>query len=176
MPEQALYDENREPIGSLELEREENKTKVSITPHPAGRTIASDVFAKMDEELEEEGTSQKWHLLDIYDTGVVNIYPFKNWEVRYFLPKYPKLKSITLEGFSFGYDIVTSVDEVVDLISSFPKAIVKTYSYGLGLKKEYTSFVSELEELDIHHLVISKKGVTEIFPEERKCVVKLWPI
>lgn len=171
MPEQTLYDDSQKTIGFLELEREENNTKVFVIPHAIQRTIATDVFAHIDDELEEEGVSQKWHLLNIYDDGLVQIYPFKNWEVRYFLPKYDTLKSITLEG--FGYETVTSADEVVDLISSFPKAIVKTYSFGLGLKKEYTSFINELEKLGIQHLEISKKGLTEILSEEKKCIVKL---
>lgn len=167
LPDGSLYSDNNEPIGIVEVVRRDNKVEVFVTAQNDGLSLANDIF----KELSEDEAVEKWRLLEVFDDGLVNIYPFKNWEVKYFTSKYSILSKITLEGFRFAS--LQSPEEVDSLVGAFPKAFVKTYSYGLGLKKDYTGFVHQLEEMKIHHLVITNKGVTKIFPSENKCVIKL---
>lgn len=165
--EETLYNDDQS-AGTIQLEREEGLTNVFITSREEYKSSSTEEMF-LDEDL-GEGIFTRWHLLEVFDDGLVNIYPFKNWNVTFFTAKYPLLSKITIEGIRF--ESINHPEELTEMTSSFPKAFVKTYHYGLGLKKEYAGFIKQLEEMKIRHLVISKTGQTKIGEKESRCVIK----
>ncbi len=76
-------------------------------------------------------------------------------------PKYRQIKSIILEG--FGFEVPTSVQDVLESLEDLPSGLIKDFEYGLGFVKDYRVIVKVIEQIRrIDCLVISKVNPTGI--------------
>jgi hypothetical protein len=109
-----------------------------------------------------------FELLRCGPDGNVTIIPRNTLPGREFLQaRYPRLQTITLEGFDLP--IPAQPEDVECLLEDFPKGFIRNPEYGLGLVKELRLVVSTVEEIDdVRHLVVSKNRVSEI---DRDCYV-----
>ncbi len=160
------HDINTRPSGTLSFEEE----------HPGFNGV---YFAPSKESLALAGLDtrnpEKFKKLILHvdcTNSFISIYPINTLPTNdgFLKQKYNALEAITLEGFDYGY--AENEDEVMEILEALPSAFVKDYNYGLGFRKDYRFIFNILEELNVQHLVISKKDNTAIHKECAVCTVK----
>lgn len=78
-----------------------------------------------------------------------------------FRHRYSRVRVIVLEG--FGFEIPQTDDDVIWMLSHWPKGFTQNPDFGLGLLKEYRHIVNAIEEVPgLDLLMITKKRPTAI--------------
>lgn len=72
----------------------------------------------------------------------LNTLPTHNEFLR---PKYRQINSIILEG--FGFEVPTSVEDVLESLEDLPSGLIKDFEFGLGFVKDYRVIVNVIEQI-----------------------------
>jgi len=91
------------------------------------------------------------------DTNILKIFPLMTSPDKedFLQPKYNRILSISLEGFSFDNPQVP--EDISDILEYLPSGFIKDPEYGLGLQKEFRFIIHEIENIEtVNKLVITK--------------------
>ena len=160
MSEARFRDNAGDPYQDLRI-LEEFPNCVTVEYTPPRQEIDSSIFSD-DEKKVSRAFTHELMMINVQD-NFISINPIITWptQANYREQKYEQVKSITLEGFEFSTP--DTIDELLDILENLPAGFVKTYSYGLGLQKNYRFIVEAIENIpEIEHLVISRNDETNI--------------